>query len=48
MILLRLKTADMPDHDPRRVPVVRIGLAEPTIVTAPKLVETSSAQAAAR
>src|SRR6267143_1776546 len=39
---------NMPGHDPRNVPVVRIGLAEPTIVTAPKLVETGSAQAADR
>jgi len=39
---------NMPGHDPRNVPVVRIGLAEPTIVTAPKLVETGSAHAAAR
>ena len=40
--------ADVPGHDPRRVPVVRIGLAEPTIVAAPKLAEAGSAQAAVR
>src|SRR3982074_1036335 len=49
-LVSRSKTfaADVSDHDPRNVPVVRIGLAEPTIVTAPKLVETGSAQATAR
>src|SRR6266436_4964990 len=39
---------EMPDHDPRSVPLVRIGLSEPTIVAAPRTVETSSAQAFAR
>jgi hypothetical protein len=36
----------VPAHDPRHVPVVRIGLAEPTLVSASKVVETGSAQAA--
>ncbi|WP_315706059.1 MULTISPECIES: ABC transporter ATP-binding protein [unclassified Bradyrhizobium] len=40
-------TADTPDHDPRKVPLVRIGRTEPTIVSAPKSVETGSAQARA-
>jgi nitrate/nitrite transport system ATP-binding protein len=39
---------DTPGHDPRNVPLVRIGLAEPTIVSAPKLVEAGSVHAAAR
>ena len=49
-LVSRSKTfaADVPGHDPRRVPVVRIGLAEPTIVAAPKLAEAGSAQAAVR
>src|SRR5438270_9023481 len=44
-LVSRSKTfaADVPGHDPRRVPVVRIGLAEPTIVAAPKLAEAGSA-----
>ena len=33
---------------PRHVPVVRIGMSEPTIVGAPRVVETSPAQAIAR
>ncbi|WP_315768682.1 ABC transporter ATP-binding protein [Bradyrhizobium sp. SZCCHNR2012] len=40
-------TADTPDYDPRKVPLVRIGRTEPTIVSAPKSVETGSAQARA-
>jgi nitrate/nitrite transport system ATP-binding protein len=49
-LVSRSKTfaADTPGHDPRQVPVVRIGLAEPTLVAAPKAVETASPQAAAR
>lgn len=39
---------DVTNHDPRNVPVVRPGLGEPTIVSAPNLVETSSAQKIAR
>jgi nitrate/nitrite transport system ATP-binding protein len=41
-LVSRSKTlaADMPAHDPRQVPVVRIGLAEPTLVSAPRIVET--------
>jgi nitrate/nitrite transport system ATP-binding protein len=41
-------TATMPDHDPRNVPTVRPGLSEPTIVSAPNLVETNSTQKIAR
>ena len=38
-----------PDHDPRQVPVVRIGLSEPpAIVPPPRLLETTPAQAIAR
>ena len=39
---------DKPGHDPRNVPVVKIGLNEPTIVAAPKAVEIHSAQMIAR
>jgi len=39
--------ADVPGHDPRHVPVVRIGLNEPTIVSAPRVIETRPAQAIA-
>jgi nitrate/nitrite transport system ATP-binding protein len=38
----------VPGHDPRQVPVVRIGVSEPTILASPTLVETSPAQAIAR
>jgi nitrate/nitrite transport system ATP-binding protein len=44
----RTFAADVPQHDPRSVPVVRIGRTEPTIVSGPKVVETGSTQAAAR
>src|SRR6201990_2754448 len=37
-----------PGHDPRNVPTVRIGLSEPTIVTTPRIVESSPAQSIAR
>jgi len=49
-LVSRSKTfaTDVPDHDPRSVPLVRIGLSEPTIVAAPRTVESSSAQAFAR
>jgi nitrate/nitrite transport system ATP-binding protein len=40
--------ADKPDHDPRQVPLVRIGRTEPTIVSAPKVVDTTATQAIAR
>ena len=40
-------TSERPDHDPRKVPLVRIGRTEPTIVGAPKPVEAGSAQAIA-
>jgi nitrate/nitrite transport system ATP-binding protein len=39
---------DVPGHDPRKVPVVRIGLAEPTLVPPPKAVETGPSQSIAR
>jgi nitrate/nitrite transport system ATP-binding protein len=38
----------VPDHDPRKVPLVRIGRTEPTIVGAPKVVDTTSPQTIAR
>jgi nitrate/nitrite transport system ATP-binding protein len=41
-------TATTPDHDPRNVPTVRPGLSEPTIVSAPSLVEANSTQKIAR
>jgi nitrate/nitrite transport system ATP-binding protein len=49
-LVSRSKTfaTDMPDHDPRHVPLVRIGLAEPTLVSTPKAIESSSVQATAR
>src|SRR5246127_5514523 len=49
-LVSRSKTfaTDMPDHDPRHVPMVRIGKTEPTIVGAPKVVDTTSTQAIAR
>src|ERR1700749_4447619 len=40
----KIFAAEMPGHDPRNVPVVRIGRTEPTIVSAPKAVDTSAAQ----
>ncbi|MGJ4887222.1 ABC transporter ATP-binding protein [Bradyrhizobium sp. HKCCYLRH3099] len=40
-------TAETPDHDPRKVPVVKIGRTEPTIV-ASKPADTDAPQAAAR
>jgi nitrate/nitrite transport system ATP-binding protein len=49
-LVSRSKTfaADRPDHDPRMVPLVRIGRTEPTIVSAPKVVDTTATQAIAR
>jgi nitrate/nitrite transport system ATP-binding protein len=41
-------TSDSPEHDPRKVPLVRIGRTEPTIVSPPKPVEIGPAQASAR
>jgi nitrate/nitrite transport system ATP-binding protein len=41
-------TTETPDHDPRKVPLVRIGRAEPTIVSPLKPVENSAVQASAR
>jgi nitrate/nitrite transport system ATP-binding protein len=45
-LVMRSKTftSTVAGHDPRNVPVVRIGLAEPTIVAAPRVVESNSAQ----
>ena len=49
-LVSRSKTfaAEVPGHDPRNVPVVRIGRTEPTIVPAPKVVDTAATQAIAR
>jgi nitrate/nitrite transport system ATP-binding protein len=49
-LVSRSKTfaAEVPGHDPRNVPLVRIGMTEPTIVSAPRAVEPPSSQAAAR
>src|ERR1700743_3899745 len=49
-LVSRSKTfaAEVPDHDPRNVPLVRIGRTEPPIVPAPKAVETAAAQAIVR
>jgi nitrate/nitrite transport system ATP-binding protein len=44
----RTFTTDTPNHDPRKVSMVRIGRTEPSIVATPKPVETGSAQALAR
>jgi len=49
-LVSRSKTfaAETPNHDPRNVPLVRIGRTEPTIVPAPRVVDTSPTQAIAR
>jgi nitrate/nitrite transport system ATP-binding protein len=49
-LVSRSKTfaAEVPNHDPRKVPVVRVGHTEPTVVTSSKVANTSSAQAIAR
>jgi nitrate/nitrite transport system ATP-binding protein len=49
-LVSRSKTfaTEMPDHDPRHVPTVRVGRTDPTIVSMPKVVETGSTQAFAR
>jgi nitrate/nitrite transport system ATP-binding protein len=39
--------SDRPDHDPRNVPVVRIGKPEPSIVAALEVIESTSTQAIA-
>ena len=39
---------DVPGHDPRKVPVVRIGKPEPSIISALELIEGASTQAIAR
>ena len=49
-LVSRSKTfaATVTNHDPRNVPVVRPGLSEPTIVSSPKMIETSTPQTIAR
>jgi nitrate/nitrite transport system ATP-binding protein len=49
-LVTRSKTfvVETPNHDPRRVPILRIGRTEPTIVSAPKVVDTAATQAIAR
>jgi nitrate/nitrite transport system ATP-binding protein len=49
-LVSRSKTfaAEAVDHDPRRVPLVRIGRTEPTVISAPKVVDAASTQAVAR
>ena len=49
-LVMRSKTftSTAVNYDPRNVPVVKIGLAEPVIVAAPRAVEINSAQAVAR
>ncbi len=44
----RTFAAEAPGHDPRHVPIVRIGMTEPTIVSGPKAMEPPSTQAVAR
>jgi nitrate/nitrite transport system ATP-binding protein len=44
----RTLAAELCGYDPRHVPRVRIGMSEPTIVSAPKAVEPPPAQAAVR
>jgi len=44
----RTFASDVPDHDPRNVPLVRIGRSGPTLVAGPKMVETGATQAAIR
>ena len=39
---------DVGGHDPRNVPLIRIGRSGPTLVSGPKIVETGSTQAIAR
>jgi nitrate/nitrite transport system ATP-binding protein len=40
--------SDLPNHDPRNVPVVRIGKPEPSIISALEVIESTSTQAIAR
>src|SRR6187549_1964074 len=49
-LVSRSKTfaATVTNHDPRNVPIVRPGLSEPTIVSSPKMIETSPPQTIAR
>jgi nitrate/nitrite transport system ATP-binding protein len=44
----RTFVTDTPEHDPRHVPLVRIGRSEPTIVSPPKPAESGTVQAGAR
>jgi nitrate/nitrite transport system ATP-binding protein len=41
-------TSECPAHDPHKVPLVRIGRTEPTIVSPPKPIDIGAAQASAR
>jgi nitrate/nitrite transport system ATP-binding protein len=40
--------SDVPNHDPRHVPVVQIGKPEPSIISALEVIEGASTQAIAR
>jgi nitrate/nitrite transport system ATP-binding protein len=44
----RTFASDVPDHDPRNVPLVRIGRTDPTLISGPKVVETGATQVAIR
>jgi nitrate/nitrite transport system ATP-binding protein len=44
----RTFASDAPDHDPRDVPLIRIGRADPALIFGPKMVEAGSTQAAIR
>jgi nitrate/nitrite transport system ATP-binding protein len=44
----RTFASDVPDHDPRDVPLIRIGRTDPTLISGPKAVEAGSTQAAIR
>jgi nitrate/nitrite transport system ATP-binding protein len=44
----RTFASDVPDHDPRNVPLVRIGRTDSALIPGPKMVETGAIQAAIR
>jgi nitrate/nitrite transport system ATP-binding protein len=44
----RTFTSDVGGHDPRGVPLVRIGRSGPTLISGPKVIETGATQAAIR
>ena len=44
----KIFAAEFPAHDPRYVPLVRIGMTEPTIVSAPEVIKPPLTQAVAR